>query len=87
MKIKLISNQHCSEIIPIIKSPEKLSALKARLSDLAQHAYCGAPVDIGDFLMYKECLKTIKALRSNTSILITKGSGVVILNKNRIDTT
>jgi len=35
--------------------------------------------------MHKECLKTIKALRSNNNILITKpdkGSGVVILNKN-----
>jgi len=70
----------------ISQSAEKLSALKARLSDLA-HAYCGATVDIGNFLMHKECLKTIRSLRksTNSSIIITKsdkGSGEVILNKN-----
>ena len=31
-------------------SSEQFSALKARLSDLA-HAYCGNPIDIGDFLI------------------------------------
>ena len=31
-------------------SSEQFSALKARLSDLA-HAYCGNPVNIGDFLI------------------------------------
>ena len=34
-------------------SSEQFSALKARLSDLA-HAYCGNPIDIGDFLILKE---------------------------------
>ena len=63
--------------------PEKHSALKAKLSDLA-HAYCGTPVDAGDFLMHRKCLRAIKSQRSNNNILITKpdkGSGVVILNK------
>ena len=65
------------------QSPEKHSALKAKLSDLA-HAHCGTPVDAGDFLMHRECLSAIKSLRSNSNIVITKpdkGSGVVILNK------
>ena len=68
------------------QSSEKHSALKAKLSDLA-HAYCGTPVDAGDFLMHRECLSAIKSLRSNSNIVITKpdkGSGVVILNKNRL---
>ena len=63
--------------------PEKLSALKAKLSDLA-HAYCGTPVDVGDFLTHKVCRNAIKSLRSHSDILITKpdkGLGVVILNK------
>ena len=65
------------------QSTEKHVALKAKLSDLA-HAYCGTPVELGDFLMHKECFKAIKSLRSNENILITKpdnGSGVVILTK------
>ena len=65
------------------QSDERLSALKARLSDLA-HAYCDTPVDVGDFSMNKESLQAIKSLRSNQDILITKpdkGSGVVIINK------
>ena len=65
------------------QSDERLSALKARLSDLA-HAYCDTPVDVGDFLMNKESLQAIKSLHSNQDILITKpdeGSGVVIMNK------
>ena len=65
-------------------SEEQLAALKARLSDLA-HAYCGSPIDLGDFLMTKECFQAIKSLRKNEEILITKpdkGAGVVILNKN-----
>ena len=63
---------------------EQLAALKARLSDLA-HAYCGSPIDLGDFLMTKECFQAIKFLRTNEEILITKpdkGAGIVILNKN-----
>ena len=66
------------------RSDEHLSALKARLSEVA-YAYCGSPIDRGDFLMTKECFQAIKALRSNDYIYITKpakGSGVVILNKN-----
>ena len=65
-------------------SPIELDSLKARLSDLA-HAYCGTPVDLGDFNMHKENFQAIKSLRSNEQILITKpdkGSGVAILNKN-----
>ena len=65
------------------QSPEKHSALKVKLSDLA-HAYCGTPVDAGNFPMHRECLSAIKSLRSNNNILITKpdkGSGMVILNK------
>ena len=48
------------------------------------HAYCGTPVDAGDFLMHRKCLSAIKSLRSNSNILITKpdnGSGMVILYK------
>ena len=66
------------------RSDEHLSALKARLSDVA-HAYCGSPIDWGDFLMTKECFQAINSLRSNDDIYMTKpdkGSGVVILNKN-----
>ena len=44
-------------------SVEKHSALNAKLSDLA-HAYCGAAIDVGDFLIHKECFSTIKSLRS-----------------------
>ena len=65
------------------QSPEKHSAFKAKLCDLA-HAYCGTPVDAGDFLMYRKCLSAIKSQRSNSNILIAKpdkGSGVVMLNK------
>ena len=66
------------------RSEEQLAALKVRLSDLA-YAYCGSPIDLGDFLMTKECFQVIKSLRTNEDILITKpdkGVGVVILNKN-----
>ena len=65
-------------------SAKELSSLKARLSDLA-HAYCGTPVDLGDFTMHKEHFQAIKSLRCNQQILITKpdkGSGVVILTKS-----
>ena len=65
-------------------SSNELNSLKARLSDLA-HAYCGTPVDLGDFNMHKEHFHAIKSLRSNEQILITKpdkGSGVVILNRS-----
>ena len=43
------------------------------------------PIDLGDFLMTKECFQAIKSLRTNDEILITKpdkGAGVVILNKD-----
>ena len=66
------------------RSEEQLAALKARLSDLA-HVYCGSSIDLGDFLMTKECFQAIKSLRTNEEILITKpdkNAGVVILNKN-----
>ena len=65
-------------------SSNELSALKAKLSDLA-HTYCGTPVDLGDFNMHKEHFQAIKSLRGNEHFLITKpgkGSGVVILNKS-----
>ena len=66
------------------RSEEQLTALEARLCDLA-YAYCGNPIELGDFLMTKECFQAIKSLRTNEEILITKpdkGAGVVILNKN-----
>ena len=65
-------------------SSNELSSLKAKLSDLA-HAYCGTPVDLGDFNMHKEHFQAIQSLRCNEQILITKpdkGSGVVILKKS-----
>ena len=65
-------------------SSDELNALNAKLSDMA-HAYCGTPVDLGDFSMHKEHFQAIKSLRSNEQILITKpdkGSGVIILNKS-----
>ena len=65
-------------------SSNELNALKAKLSNVA-HAYCGTPVDLGDFSMHTEHFQAIKSLRSNEQILITKpdkGSGVVILNKS-----
>ena len=65
-------------------SSNELNSLKAKFSDLV-HAYCGTPVDLGDFNMNKEHFHAIKSLRSNEQILITKpdkGSGVVVLNRN-----
>ena len=51
-----------------------------------KHSYCATLVDVGDFLMHKECLNAIKSRRSNNNIQITKpdkGTGVVIeLNKS-----
>ena len=64
-------------------SEEQLAALTARLNDLA-HAFCGSPIDLGDFLKTKECFQAIKFLQTNEKILITKpnkGAGIVILNK------
>ena len=66
---------HCSK---------QFSALKARLSDLA-HAYCGNPIDIGDFLILKDCIQATRSLRCNENIHATKpdkGSEVVIMNKS-----
>ena len=65
-------------------SSEQFSALKAKLSDLA-HAYCGNPIDIGDFHILKECIQANRSLRCNENIHVTKpdkGSGVVIMNKS-----
>ena len=65
-------------------SSKQFSALKARSSDLA-HAYCGNPIDIGDFLVLKECIQATRSLRYNKNIHATKpdkGSGVVIMNKS-----
>ena len=65
-------------------SSERFSALKVRLSDLAP-ACCGNPVDIGDFLILKECIKAGRSLRCNENIHVTKPdkcSGVVIMNKS-----
>ena len=65
-------------------SAKELSSLKTRLSHSA-HAYCGTPMDVGDFNMHKEHFQTIKSLRCNQHIPTTKpdkGSGVVILNKS-----
>ena len=67
---------------PILST--ELSSPKAMLSDLA-HAYCGTPVDLGDFNMDKEHFQAIKSLRCSEQILITKldkGSGVVISKKS-----
>ena len=64
-------------------SSEQFSALKARLSDLA-HAYYGNPIDMGDFLILKECIQATRSLECNENIHVTKpdkGSGVVIMNK------
>ena len=49
-------------------SSNELNALKAKLSDLA-HAYCGTPVDLGDFSMYKEHFQATKSLCSNEQIV------------------
>ena len=65
-------------------SADELIALKSKLSDFA-HAYCGTPVDLGDFGIHKKHFQAIKSLRSTEQILITKpgkGCGVVILNKS-----
>ena len=63
---------------------EQTAALRVRLGDPA-HAYCGSPIDIGDFLMTKEAFQAVKSLQSNNAILITKldkCADVVILNKH-----
>ena len=63
--------------------PSNFSALKAILSDLA-HPYCGNLVDIGDFLILKECIQASISLRCNNNIHVTKPdkvSGVVVINK------
>ena len=65
-------------------SSEQFSALKARLSDLV-HSYCGNSIDIGDFLILKECIQATRSLTCNENIHVTKpdnGSGVVIMNKS-----
>ena len=65
-------------------SSNEVSALKAKLSDLA-HTYCGTPVDLGDLNMHNEHFQAIKSLRCNEQILSTKpdkGSGVVTSNKS-----
>ena len=44
-----------------------------------------SPIDLGDFLMTKECFQAIKSFRKNEEIFITKpekGAVVVIFNKN-----
>ena len=64
--------------------PNYLKLTTKLYSDLA-HAYCGSPIDLGNFFMTKECFQAVKSLRTNEEILITKpdkGAGVVILNKN-----
>ena len=66
------------------QSEEQIAAIRTRLSDLDQ-AYCGSPIDIGNFLMTKECFHAVRSLQSNNDILIIKpdkGSDVVILNKH-----
>ena len=68
----------------VLHSFEQVLALKARFSDLA-HAYCGNPVDIGNFLILKECIQASRSIRCNENIYVTKpdkGSGVVIMNKS-----
>ena len=53
------------------KSKKDLSALKARLNDLA-HSFCGSPIDLTDFTMHRECFAAIRSLRNNNDIIITK---------------
>ena len=45
----------------VLQSTEQFSALKARLSDHA-HAYCGNPVNIGNFLILKELIQASRSL-------------------------
>ena len=64
-------------------SPGDKEALVARLCDMA-HAFSGTPVDSKDFVFHREHFNTIKTLRANRNLIITKpdkGSGVVILDK------
>ena len=64
-------------------SIEADQAMKARLCDLA-YAYCGAPNDLSDFYLQRECMTAMKNLRRTPEIHICKpdkGSGVVILNQ------
>ena len=63
---------------------KKISALKARLNDLAQ-PICGSPIDLTDFTMHRECFSVIRSPRNNNDIIITKAdksSQVVILCKS-----
>ena len=63
-------------------SYDQLSALRTKLNDVA-YSSCNTPVDVGDCLMKKECLKALKSFRSNSDILITKpdkGSGVFVMD-------
>ena len=74
----------CQLLHHVSHSSEQFSALKARLSDLA-HAFCGDPIDIGDFLILKDCIQATRSLRCNENIHVTKpdkSSGVVIMNKS-----
>ena len=82
----------CAEFVVLIAQllhhiphySQQFSALKARLSNLA-HAYCGNPIDIGDFLISKEYIQASRSLRCNENIHVTKpekGFGVVIMNKS-----
>ena len=67
-------------------SLEQVYALKARFSDLV-HPFWVLPVNIDDFLNVKECIQTIKSLRSNNNIQTNKsnkGSGDIIFQQKRI---
>ena len=73
----------CSTSAPSPSITPKAFRFESKLSDLA-HAYCGTPVNAGDFPMHRECLNAIIFQQSNSNILITKPNkewGLVVLNK------
>ena len=57
--------------------------LRAKLCDVS-YSYCGTPLDLSDFRMYKECFHEYKSLQNNAAITICrpdKASGIVIMNR------
>ena len=66
-------------------SKTDLDRLNAKLCDLS-HAFCGTPVDSGDFRMRRECYEAYDSLKSNPDIVLTKadkGSNLVILDRDK----
>ena len=64
-------------------STQDFERLRAKLCDMS-YSYCGTPLDLTDFRMYKECFNEYKSLQNNTAITICrpdKTSGIVVMDR------